>query len=43
MNSLVNLRGQFAVVLSRDEMKNVVGGYMEPDPNDNPHPCDRCP
>ncbi len=28
MNNLTNLRGQFAAVLTRDEMKNVVGGSM---------------
>lgn len=40
MSTLKNLRNHFSAVLTRDEMKNVVGGYVEPDPNDNPHPCD---
>lgn len=30
MNNLANLRGQFAAVLTRDEMKNVVGGVLPP-------------
>ena len=29
MNSLKNLKNQFAAVLTRDEMKNVVGGETE--------------
>lgn len=30
MNSLKNLKNQFAAVLTRDEMKNVVGGVLPP-------------
>lgn len=29
MKMLDNLRGQFAAILTRDEMKNVVGGTVE--------------
>ena len=30
VNNLANLRGQFAAILTRDEMKNVVGGVLPP-------------
>lgn len=49
MNSLVNLRGQFAAVLSRDELKNVVGGRIDLEESgigcpgcDNGNPCLSC-
>lgn len=29
MRNLVNLRGQFAAELTRDEMKNVIGGVID--------------
>lgn len=43
MTNLENLRNQFAAVLSRDEMKNVMGGHVNPDEEiegSEKKPCD---
>lgn len=36
MNTLNQLKNQFAAVLTRDEMRNVTGGIVPPDLEDGP-------